>query len=407
MDITSRPEKAGFDPKRLTRVARWMDRYVEQKTFPGSSIVISRYGKIIYTYKTGMRDVEAQKPWEFDTLVRIYSMTKPIVSVALMTFYEQGLIHLDQPVSDFLPEFKNPQVLIEGATRLDQTVAAIKEPTLHQLLTHTAGFTYSFNEELLAKAYRSNDYNFMPYQESLSSEIKKIAELPLLFQPGERWHYSIATDILGRILEVISDQPLDQLLQKVIFDPLNMDDSGFGVKPEQQQRYANLYEARAGGGMRLLDKASESHYLNHKVKTYSGGGGLLSTLKDYWTFAEMLRAKGRGNGEQILSPHTVDLMTANHIPGDIASMGPTTFSETPFTGVGYGLLGWIMLNPAMARVSGNKGDFGWGGMASTFFFVDPVEDVSVVFLTQLSPSSATSSRRELRALVYQALTNQA
>ncbi|MDA9008432.1 beta-lactamase family protein [Alphaproteobacteria bacterium] len=403
MQINATPASQGFDENRLNHLKDWMQRYVDDQVFPGSSIVISRGGKKVFAHKTGFIDIEAQKPLEYDSLARIYSMSKPIVSVALMTFYERGLIHLDQPLSDFIPEFANPEVLIEGATAIDQTRPAISEPTLHHLFTHTSGLTYGFNGGLLGDIYEERDYNFMPSQESLEFAAKKLAELPLLFEPGERWNYSVSTDILGRVLEVVSGKPLDQALQEIIFDPLEMNETSFGVKAKDRERFANLYGPHRDGGMRLLDHASQSQYLSEKVKTFSGGGGLISTLSDYRSFAEFLRRGSLGETSSILAPRTIKHMTANQLPGDIASMGPATFSETPFTGVGYGLLGWSTLDPVLARISGSHGDYGWGGMASTFFWVDPKEDLSVVFFTQLAPSSATTSRRELRALIYQAL----
>jgi CubicO group peptidase (beta-lactamase class C family) len=403
MQVTVAPSSLGFDESRLSYIKDWMQRYVDQEIFPGSSIVINRSGKTVFAHKTGFRDVEAQKPWEYDSLCRIYSMTKPIVSVALMTFYERGLIHLDQPLSDFVPEFANPQVLVKDATSLDQTEPAENCPTLHQLFTHTSGLTYGFNGGVLGEAYEKHDYNFMPHKDSLEAATKKLAEMPLLFEPGQRWNYSVSTDVLGRVLEVVSGKPLNEALQEQIFDPLEMNETTFGVQAEDTDRFATLYGPHRDGGMRVLDHAGKSPYMAERVKTFSGGGGLISKLSDYLSFAEFLRRGSQGETSDILSPHTIRLMTSNQLPGDIASMGPATFSETPFTGVGYGLLGWSTLNPILARISGSVGDYGWGGMASTYFWVDPKEDISVVFFTQLAPSSATTSRREMRASVYQAL----
>lgn len=397
------PASLGLDGGRLARLAPWMNSYIERERFPGAAVLIMRHGKPAYRHVTGCRDVENGKPWQEDTLVRAYSMTKPITSVALMTLYERGLFHLDEPVSAYLPEFADLQALVPNATRADQVEPVPAGPTIHQLLTHTSGLTYGFVGGVLADAYVEAKIDFGPGSGGLAAMVKRTADLPLAFQPGTQWQYSVATDVIGRLVEVISGQSFDRYLQENVFAPLGMRDTAFGVAEEKLDRLAALYGPHRDGGLRLLDPAADSVYRAERVSTCSGGGGLITSLEDYARFAEMLRAGGLFQGERLLGPRTLRFMASNHLPGDIASMGPDTFSETPFDGVGFGLGFWVMLDPARARLSASAGDYGWGGMASTVFWVDPLEDMVVLFLTQLSPSSTYPNRRELRALVHQAL----
>ena len=402
----------GFDATRLSRIDEWMARYVEAMKLPGSSVLLHRHGEEAYFTATGSRDVEAAVPFERDTVVRLYSMTKPVTSVALMMLAERALFHLDAPVSEFIPAFSEMTALVPGATAIDQ-VEASHPPTLHQLLTHTSGLSYPFNPGVLGQAMDEQKIIFSAKDGVLAEAADRAAALPLAFQPGTRWEYSISTDIIGRVIEVVSGQTLDQFFKQNIFDPLGMTETSFVVREDQLSRFASSYTPLAGDAMdlnaaeksgetlRLVDHASKTPFA--KTTCFSGGGGLVGTIDDYARFIEMLRRGGSTQGDRLLSPNTLNFMMRNHLPGDIASMGPQSFAEQPMEGMGFGLGGSIVLEPGRVRVPGSIGDFSWGGMASTFFWVDRALDMTAVFFTQLLPSSSYPLRSEFKALVHGAL----
>lgn len=401
-----------MDRARLNYLKTWQQRYVDQKKYAGSSVLISQGGHEVFFNAAGLRNVEEKLPFTRDTLVRIYSMTKPVTSVALMILVERGLVHLDAPVSDFIPEFSQMEALLPGATTIDQTEGS-RSPTLHQLLTHTSGLSYPFNPGVLAEAMAQEDLVFKPDQGNLGDLAAHAASFPLTFQPGTRWEYSIGIDIIGRVVEVISGRTLADFFAEEIFAPLGMSDTRFCVASQVGNRFASLYTPSEGepmaltsgniGGnsLRLIDSYSNSPF--GTADMMSGGGGLTSTIDDYMRFAEMLRRRGRYEDGFILAPQTVDFMMRNHLPGDIASMGPQSFAEQPMEGMGFGLAGAVILDPARVRCVGSVGDFSWGGMASTYFWVDHRLELTVVFLTQLSPSSSYPARAELKALVHAAI----
>jgi CubicO group peptidase (beta-lactamase class C family) len=405
------PEQQGMSSARLALIGQWMDRYVQDRKYPGSSVLIVRGGQEVYHHATSLRDIERDLPFERDTIARIYSMTKPVTSVALMMLAEQGLFHLDAPVSEFIPAFSNMSCLVAGATDIAQT-RPCATPTLHQLLTHTSGLSYPFNPGVLPQVMELDDLMFKPNQGVLEDMASQVAALPLAFEPGSRWEYSVAIDILGRVVEIVSGQTLAEFFKTRIFDPLGMTETAFSVPQGAQDRFAALYTPLAGDAMdlnaaqkgaetlRCVDERETSAFLNASM--FSGGGGLVGTLDDYMKFTEMLR-RGGELGERILSPNTLAFMRRNHLKGDIASMGPASFAEQPMEGMGFGLGGSVVLDPGRTRVPGSIGDFSWGGMASTFFWTDPILDLSVVFFTQLSPSSSYPSRAELKALVHGAV----
>ena len=401
-----------FDPNRLHRISDWMQRYVDERKYAGSSLLIKHQGAEVFFHACGQRSVERDLPFQRNTIARIYSMTKPITSVALMMLVERGLLHLDAQLSEFIPEFRNMRALIPGAERLDQTEAA-QPPTLHHLLTHTSGFSYPFNPGILPEAMDEQNLLFKPNQGLLEDRVADLAKFPLAFQPGTRWEYSVATDVLGRVIEVVSGMSLKQFFAQEILQPLGLTETGFSVPTGAGDRLASLYTPLAGDAMalnsaetgedtlRLVDQSGESPFEN--ASTFSGGGGLVSTIDDYSRFAEMMRNGGQHNGHRLLGPRTVEYMLRNHLPGDIASMGPQSFAEQPMEGTGFGLAGAVVINPGRTKVPGSVGDFSWGGMASTFFWIDRVNEFSSVFFTQLSPSSSYPSRAELKALVLGAL----
>ncbi len=395
----------GFDPARLERLRGWMARYVEAGRIPGAHTLIARHGRIAWHGWEGMRDVEAGLPWERDTLVRIYSMTKPLTAVLLMTLYEEGRLSLDDPLDTFLPEFAGLTVLRPGAASIDEVEPLAERPTLRHLLTHTAGFTYGFQEGLLAQAYREAGVDFSTHDTNLAGMVARLARLPLGFQPGTRWHYSVASDVLGRVIEVVTGQPLDRVFAERLLAPLGMEDTFFAVPADRLARLAALYAKTEDDPMARMEGAADSRFAEGQVRLFSGGGGLVSTAEDFLRFAEMLRRGGSFDGTRILGPRTVRFMATNHLPGDLASMGQRVWAEVSFEGIGFGLMGWVMLEPARAGMLGSPGDFGWGGMASTVHWIDPVEDMVVIFMTQLAPSSSWPLRKELRALVYSALVD--
>ena len=395
----------GFDTSRLQRIQNWMEGWVDDGKLPFAATVVARHGEIAWRGHTGCRDVASASPYAPDTIVRIYSMTKPVTSVALMMLYERGLFHLDDPIAEYLPEFGDVKVLVKGAGSLEHTEDLKTPPTIHHLFTHTSGLTYGFQGGLLGDAYTEAKADFYPGGNGLAEATRYIASFPLQFQPGEEWNYSVATDVLGRLIEVLSGRPLDEFFRDEIFEPLGMTDTAFSLPLEKLDRFASCYIYDEAEPLKLAEAATDSAYLEGKVKTFSGGGGLLSTADDYLKFAEMLRMGGKGPAGNLISPRTLKFMTGNHLEGDLASLGPETWCETSFHGVGFGLGFSVMLDPIKSQMLGSVGDYGWGGMASTVFWVDPQEDLSVVFLTQLIPSSTYPLRKALRTLVYHAMTD--
>lgn len=404
-DATTDPAALGFCPDRLARIRPWMQGWVDQGKFPGAQTLIARRGQVVYQDQVGLRDIEGGKAWERDTIARIYSMTKPITSAALLMLYEDALVHLDTPVDEFIPEFKDRQVLIEGATSIDQTRPADTRMTLHHLLTHTSGLNYSFNEGPLAAEMVERKLDFSVKEGDLADTVSRLADLPLAFDPGARWNYGVSTDIVGRIVEIVSGKRLDEFFAERIFAPLGMTDTAFEVSDDRVDRFASCYVKTDDDPLRLMDPGQGTAYGAGKVRQHSGGGGLTSTIDDYLRFAEMLRRKGELDGQRLLAPRTVELMSTNALRGDLASMGQPVFSEVSFDGIGFGLGVSVTIEPGLTKTACNQGDYGWGGMASTVFWVDPVYDMVAIFFTQLVPSSSYPNRKELRALAYSSLVD--
>ena len=401
--VVNSTEKLGFDPDRLNKITDWMQRYVDEKKFPGSSLLINRNGSEVFYSGVGSRDISDGLPFERDTIVRIYSMTKLITSVILMKLVEKGLFSLETPVSEFIPSFKNMRSLVPNAKSIDQTETC-DTPTLHHLLTHTSGLSYSFNPGLLAgEMERAGLTMGEMFNFTLKDAVTELSKLPLSFKPGSRWEYSVSTDLLGRVIEIVSGKTLDKVFREEIFDPLGMEETSFKIDLKSIDRFASLYSPLEGNSLTLVDHRDTTPYRNPLL--FSGGGGLVSTIDDYMKFGEMICAGGIYKNTRIISSKTLNFMRLNHLRGDIASLGPESFAEQPMDGMGFGLGGAVVLNPGLTRIPGNVGDFGWGGMASTFFWTDPVNSMSVVFFTQLSPSSSYSNRAELKALVHGAMIN--
>lgn len=403
----SDPGKAGFDASRLDRLTHWMQRYVDAGKIPFGHVVVSRDGQPVFSSYVGMADVEAQRPYTQDALVRLYSMSKPVTAVAYMQLEEQGLIHLDDPLEKWLPEFADTPVFERVAPRVNSKRPMSRSITMHDLLTHRAGLSYGiFAGDPVAAEYLRRQTDFNTHDGTLAEVCERLATIPLAFDPGTRWHYSVSLDVLGRVIEVVSGKMLDQYFRDHIFDPLEMHDTSFQVSADKKHRLTALYTKTADEKMKLVETGEESLWADeaNPVTCFSGGSGLIGTMADYWKFVEMLRGQGQGsNGARILGARTVKLMASNHLPGDIASMGVDSFAEVSFHGVGFGLGMYSIIDPAKTGMICTPGEFGWGGLASTVFWVDPVEDITAVFLTQQIPSSGYPLRRELRGLVYGAL----
>ncbi|MDD9918967.1 MAG: serine hydrolase [Rhodospirillaceae bacterium] len=400
------PEAVGLSGDRLQRITPWMADYVASGKLPGCLTAVMRRGKLAYLAHTGMADPDIGRPVDENTVFRIYSMTKPIVSAAIMTFFEEGRFQLDDPVARFLPEFADTPVWVDGDGSDMRTEPPAEPMKIWHLLTHTAGLVYGArNDTPVGALCRANGIDFSRRNGGdLAETVRRLAEIPLRWQPGTRWEYSVATDVLGRLVEVLAGQPLDEVLQARIFDPLGMSDTGFQVRTEQLTRFAALYTAKEGGIGRD-DGSDDTASHARDVTLFSGGGGLVSTAADYLRFAEMIRRKGVLGDTRILGRRTVELMAMNHLPNnsDMAGMGTPVHSETSYEGIGFGLGFSVVLDPATAKAACSPGELAWGGAASTAFWIDPEEEISVVFLTQLMPSSSYPIRRELRSLVYQAI----
>ncbi len=414
LTVSTDPGEVGFDAGRLERLDRRLSRWVDDGQLPGFLVTVARHGKLVHVGRGGLRDMDAGLPVDDDTRWRIFSMTKPITSVAAMMLYEEGAFELTDPITKWLPEFAETRVYVAGSSQKPVTVPQIEPIRVWHLLTHTSGLTYGFHHAHPVDAiYRALGYEWgSPRDADLAEACRHWASAPLVFQPGSEWNYGVSTDVLGRLVEVVSGQTLDEFFEQRIFAPLGMRDTSFGLRPEDDpESLARLYLATPGkpggpsSGMvfgEAMDRGA------HKKPVYlSGGGGLVSTAGDYLRFVEMLRRGGSYDGGRLLSPRTIRQMRTNHLPGnvDLVTYGRPLFAETPMRGVGFGLGFSMVLDPAAYGVLSSPGDYSWGGAASTAFYVDPVEDVTVQFFTQLLPSSTLPIRNYLRQLVNQALVD--
>lgn len=396
---------AGFCPARLTRISPWLKRYVDEKKLPFAHVAVLRKGQLAYNNFYGVRDIEEGSPVVEDGIYRIYSMTKLVTTVAALVLYEKGAFQLDDPVDKFVNEFRDARVFISGRKDSINSVEAETPMTIRQLMNHTSGLTYgAFDPGPVGQLMRSGKIDFGNLQANLGDTVRRLASIPLCFQPGSQWRYGVSTDVLGYVIEVVTGKTLLQVFDELIFKPLNMNDTFFEVPINKVKKFCSLYTRTKSESLKLLECSRSSRFCK-PVNMYSGGGGLISSMRDYLVFLEMIRCGGRYNDAQILGRKTVELMLRNHLSGDMASMGQPTFSEMPMEGIGFGLGGAILLDPVKAQILGSEGEFTWGGMASTAFWIDPKEELSVVFMTQLIPSSCYPIRRELRVLVYQALVD--
>jgi CubicO group peptidase (beta-lactamase class C family) len=396
--------------ERLNRVETMLDRYVTEGKLPGYNCLISQNFEEVAYFQNGLKDVEQTKPMDRNTVFRIYSMTKPLTSIAIMQLYEQGLCLLDDPVHRYIPEWRNLKVFISGDASDFEVTKPDRAMTIKDLLLHTSGLTYGFQESHpVDQMYRNEDISSLVQGATLAGMAEQLVDIPLQFSPGTQWNYSVSTDVLGYLVEIISGQSLDAYLQDNILTPLAMNDTGFSVRPDQQQQFAACYDYlikadENGHRYRLSDDPKTSRYLE-KPTLLSGGGGLVSTIDDYYIFTKMLLGKGEYNGVRVLGSKTIEYMSRNHLPqnNDLAAIGRSRFTESGFNGVGFGLGFSVVMNAAQSGVLCSDGELAWGGMASTCFWVDPEEAITVIFMTQLIPSGCYPVRNQLRAAVYQAL----
>jgi CubicO group peptidase (beta-lactamase class C family) len=396
----------GFDSTRLQRIDSHFARYVDDGRLAGWQIVVTRHGKVAYASTYGKSDIEAERPVASDTLWRIYSMSKPITSVAAMMLWEEGRLELTDEISRWLPEFANPRVYDKGSALRPYTVAATEPIRVWHLLTHTSGLTYGFIQTSVVDAlYRAAGYDLgAPTGADLATAVQAWAKLPLLFNPGTAWGYSVATDVLGRLVEVISGQSLAEFLAERIFMPLGMTDTGFWIDGRDPNRLSALYGPNPATGRAVRLDTLSSRALE-KPEFLSGGGGLLSTAADYHRFTQLMLREGELDGVRLLSPRTVRFMTRNHLPGgkDLGTLSSGGFAETTFEGIGFGLGVAVCLDPVPARTPTTEGSYYWGGAASTAFWIDPTEELTAMLFTQLMPSSTYPVRPQLRQMVYSAL----
>jgi CubicO group peptidase (beta-lactamase class C family) len=391
------PEELEFSAERLLRIQSLMNRYVKNGILAGIVTCIARSGKVVHFETFGHQNLDTRTPMSQDSIFRIYSMTKPITSVALMMLYEETLFNLTDAVSQYIPAFKDVKVYgADGALE-----SPIRPMTVQDLLRHTAGLSYggyADSQSLVDKLYDEADlFNLKITNAELTD---RIASLPLLFHPGEKWHYSVATDVVGYLVEVLSGKPLADFMKEKIFDPLRMVDTAFHIDPSKLSRFCTLYGKTPDSDFGVLDLPDSSEFLP-PVVTHSGGSGLISTTTDYLQFAQCIMKKGELNGVRLLGPKTVELMTCNHLP---TALLPIAFEGTePMLGMGFGLGFGVMLDAAQTGMMGSVGDHGWGGYAETYFWIDPKEDLIAILMSQYQPSQTYPIRKEFRTAVYQAL----
>jgi CubicO group peptidase (beta-lactamase class C family) len=401
------PSDVGLNAERLKRIPGCFQSYIDQRRLPCAAVLVARGGRVAHLSFQGATEMGGARPIDEDTIYRIYSMTKPVTSVAAMMLFEEGLIRLDHEVSRYIPEFAETMVFDGGTAEAPKLRKPDRPIMVRDLFLHTSGLTYSFLQQTQVDAiYRSRKIEHVGWRGDLKSFCEALASAPLVFSPGEKWNYSNATDVLGRIVEVASGMSLEQFFQTHIFRPLGMHDTGFHVAPDKTDRLMACYSRNPANGVTTqVDPGGAGSSYAKSPNVFSGGGGLVSTIGDYLKFCLMLSQGGEYAGARLLSPKTLEFMTMNHLPGNrtIAQMGDKTFSETRMDGSGFGL-GWAVTTDIIATTQpGSPGTFSWGGMASTFFWIDPVEDLIAIQMTQLMPSGSYPIRPQLQQLVYAAI----
>jgi CubicO group peptidase (beta-lactamase class C family) len=409
LKIELEPAEAGFAPERLARIDDHFRGYVDQQKLAGWHVAVSRHGQVVHSSTAGHRDLEHGLEFTDDTIVRMFSMTKPITSVAAMMLYEEGLFELKSPIAKWLPEFADTRVYRSGSFVAPVTEPLTEPMRVWHLLTHTSGLTYGFHNTHATDAiYRRAGFEWgNPPGADLAECCALWASMPLAFQPGTEWNYGVSTDVLGRLVEVVSGMPLDEFFRTRIFEPLGMTDTGFFVPSEDHDRFATLYVRNPATGHAMPAPDPLGRGMTSPPSMFGGGGGLVGTAHDYLRFCHMLLNGGELDGVRLLGTRTVEYMTRNHLPGgaDLEAFGRPLFAETSFDGVGFGLGFSVVLDAAANKVLRAEGEYSWGGAASTIFWVDPVNEIVALFLTQLLPSSTYPIRSQLNQLLQQALVD--
>jgi CubicO group peptidase (beta-lactamase class C family) len=401
------PESAGMSKTGFDRLEDHLKRrYIDAGRLPGTQVLVYRRGKIVHHAVQGFADLERKAPVKHDTIYRIYSMTKPITSVAFMMLVEEGRVALDEPVHKYIPEWKDLGVFQAGTAAGFLTKPPSRPMLIVDLLRHTSGLTYGFQQRSnVDAAYRELKIGEVEKSGTMQSMIDDLARMPLEFSPGEAWNYSLSTDVIGYLIEKISGKPFEQFLKERIFDPLGMNDTDFFVPAGKVGRFAACYAAEKGS-IKLQDDPATSSFLS-PPSFISGGGGLCSTAADYLTFSRALLNRGELGGVRLIGPKTLALMTTNHLPGGRAlpELSRSLFSEATYNGIGFGLGFSVTMDPAQTLIPGSAGEYAWGGAAGTAFWIDPAEELITILMIQVLPSSAYPVRRELRTLVYAAITD--
>ena len=395
---TVKPEQVGCSSERLKRIGMVMQRYVDENKIAGILAMAARRGQVAYSQCFGMMDIEANKPMQFDTLFRIYSMTKPITSVAVMMLFEEGHFQLADPVSRFIPDFEDAKVLVKATESGLELANLEREITIWHLLTHTSGLSYGFNEnDAVDEMYRRYHRTLEQKPDTkLGQMVREIARLPLAHQPGSAWRYSMATDVLGYLVQVISGTPFDEFLKQRLLEPLGMGDTDFYVPETKIERFAVNYGPGEQGGLRVIDAPATSRYAKPTAHP-SGGGGLVSSASDYMRFAQMMLNKGELDGVRLLGRKTIELMTMNHLPHGLHPFGDLSR--------GFGLGVGVVTDVAKSQTLGSVGTYGWGGAANTIFWVDPREELIGLLMLQFMPSNTYPVIPDFRVSVYQSIVD--
>lgn len=390
--LLEEPERAGMSSDRINRIKPIMQKYVDENKLPGMITMVARHGKVVHFEKYGLMDVD--KPMQLNTIFRIASMTKPVTSVAIMMLYEEGYFQLNDPVSDYIPEFKDLKVLSSIDKNGLHVVDQIKPMTIQDLLIHTSGLTGVGADSPVDSMYNAANLS----DGSLKDMIQKISKIPLLYQPGTTWNYSRSTEVLGYLIEVLSGKPFNVFLKERIFTPLNMIDTDFYVPKEKLNRVGAVY-APDSLGIQIIKKPDTMVTI---PKFFSGNGGLVSTARDYMIFSQMLLNRGEYNGVRLLGSRTIDLMTSNHISNEI--MPCDEFFGPLLSGMGFGYGFAVLQDNTQANIIGSKGSYWWSGSGNTYFYIDPKEDLIIILMMQFVPNFYYPIFKQMRVLSYQAIS---
>lgn len=412
--ITDYPENVGLSSSRLKRISEVTSSYVDSQKLPGTITLVARRGKVVHFECKGMMDMEKKQAMTEDAIFQIFSMTKPITSVVILKMYEQGLLDLNTPLSKFIPAFKNTEVYVSGTEDDYKTVKPDREITICDLLKHTSGLSYGyFKLSVVDQLYTKNGIGPEYKDCTLEEYVETIARMPLVFSPGTKWNYSVSTDVLGRVIEVVSGKKLGAYFKENIFDPLGMVDTGFFVPEEKQNRLAMMYAHRKFLPAEITNKYPDKTIFPIPEATkrarhpdwplLEAGGGIVSTASDYLKFMNMMLNKGRYGDEFLLSPKTIELMTANHMPSDLNSFSAHDMGGMAPVGGGFGLGVAVLIDPVKGSILGTPGEYHWSGSAHTSFFIDPKEELIGMILTQALPPGAFTINKQFRTAVFQSL----